>query len=143
MLAMQLSNILQGCKNAGTCSGCFVCSLWMTLWLRNWSGTLTFFQGHCSSDQIALAVRKYAVDYLNSLDLPSVQAACDKSVRFPPSSPQDAGPVQHRGRTPHASYGITLASIVSIQLDHDGQRTAWLEKRWLCGRTHTRSCEGC
>ncbi|BDA47817.1 hypothetical protein COCOBI_11-0740 [Coccomyxa sp. Obi] len=38
-----------------------------------------FFQGHCSSEQIALAVRKYAVDYLNSLHLPSVQVACDKS----------------------------------------------------------------
>ncbi len=44
-----------------------------------------FFQGHCSSEQIALAVRKYAVDYLDSLHMLSVQVACDKSVRFSPN----------------------------------------------------------
>lgn len=40
-----------------------------------------FFQGHCSDHMLALAVRKYAVEYLDGLQLPSVQAGCDKSVR--------------------------------------------------------------
>ena len=40
-----------------------------------------FFQGHCSDHMLALAVRKYAVEYLDGLKLPSVQAGCDKSVR--------------------------------------------------------------
>ncbi|KAK9907555.1 hypothetical protein WJX75_005906 [Coccomyxa subellipsoidea] len=38
-----------------------------------------FFQGHCSDHMLALAVRKYAVEYLDGLKLPSVQAGCDKS----------------------------------------------------------------
>ncbi|BDA47818.1 hypothetical protein COCOBI_11-0750 [Coccomyxa sp. Obi] len=38
-----------------------------------------FFQGHCSDDLLALAIRKFTIEHLEGLNLPSVQTACDKS----------------------------------------------------------------
>lgn len=43
-----------------------------------------FFQGHCSDHALAMSSRKFTIEYLEGLHLPSVQASCDKSVRsFP------------------------------------------------------------
>ncbi len=39
-----------------------------------------FFQGHCSDHLLALAIRKFTVEYLEGLHAPGVQVACDKSV---------------------------------------------------------------
>ena len=44
-----------------------------------------FFQGHCSDSLLPLAIRKYTIEHLERLNLPSVQTACDKSVRSFPS----------------------------------------------------------
>ncbi|CAL8469724.1 g9266 [Coccomyxa elongata] len=38
-----------------------------------------FFQGHCSDHLLALSIRKFTIEYLEGLHLPSVQASCDKS----------------------------------------------------------------